>query len=54
MAYLKKHLDTDWEKLKGAWIELKNKQITTRECAKRALTSVGKRFLQVVAGKFKV
>ena len=53
--YLKKHLDTDWERLQTSWAELKEGTINRKQFIAKGLGVVGKRFLKVafnLAGMF--
>ncbi|OLS12212.1 MAG: hypothetical protein RBG13Loki_4176 [Promethearchaeota archaeon CR_4] len=51
-TYLRDHLASDWEKIRGAWTEAKNGEISKKEFAKRAITTLGWKVIKVVMGRF--
>jgi hypothetical protein len=50
--YLKEHLATDWEKIKGIWKEYKAKNIGLKELIAVILKISGKKALKILVDKF--
>ena len=47
-AYLKRHLATDWERIKDTWKAYKAGSIDKKEVVKRAIKGLGKNFIKVM------
>jgi len=46
--YIKEHLKTDWERIKGTWNEYKAGKIGKKELIKRALRGTGRKLLEIL------
>ncbi|MHA1641196.1 MAG: WD40 repeat domain-containing protein [Promethearchaeota archaeon] len=50
--FLREHLASNWEKIKGAWEDYREKKINRKEFIKKCIKILGKLFIKKILGRF--